>query len=185
MSIASGRSLGAFWSLPGEHATIPLDRIADYPLLAESLEVWRRHAGDGLPATIDPLMFPRAAIRGLNLFEREPVSGDWRVRIVGSLVTDHVGEELRGTGLVENFSDADRAVVRQALDAAASRRSPDLLRRHWLDPRSVRWAYVRLYLPLSSDGEVVDRFATVIDPDSFGRAPETGEGPTGMDRGGR
>ena len=60
-------------------------------------------------------------------------------------------------------------MVRAALNAAASRREPDLVRRHWVDPRSVRWAYVRLYLPLSSDGASVDRFATVIDPASFGR----------------
>ena len=33
----------------------------------------------------------------------------------------------------------------------------------------MRWAYVRLYLPLSSDGRTIDRFATVIDPASFGR----------------
>ena len=174
MSVAGDRSLGEFWTLPGEHAEIPLDRVAEYPLLAECLDVWRRHAGGTLPATIDPLLFPRAAIRGLNLFEREPDSGDWRVRVVGSLVTDHVGGELRGTGLVENFAEPDRAVVRAALDAAASRRAPDLVRRHWFDPRGVRWSYVRLYLPLSSDGAAVDRFATVIDPDSFGRVQQAG-----------
>ncbi len=161
----------SFWTLPGEHAEIAIERVGEFPLLAECLAVWRRLAGGGLPAAIDPLQFPRAAIRGLNLFEREPASDDWRIRIVGSLVTDHVGCELRGTGLVQNFTDADRGVVRAALNAAASRREPDLLRRHWVDPRGVRWAYVRLYLPLSGDGATVDRFATVIDPPSFGRVP--------------
>lgn len=169
MSAVGGGRAGSFWTYPGEHVAVPIERIADFPLLAECLAVWRRLAAGGLPAAIDPLQFPRAAIRGLNLFEREPASDDWRIRIVGSLVTDHVGGELRGTGLVQNFAESDRRVVRAALNAAASRREPDLVRRHWVDPRSVRWAYVRLYLPLSSDGASVDRFATVIDPASFGR----------------
>lgn len=169
MSASQGSPLGAFWSLPGEHVEIPIDRIGDYPLLAECLDVWRGHATDDLPSTVDPLRFPRAAIRGLNLFEHDPEADDWRIRIVGSLVTDHVGSELRGTGLTENFADSDREAVRAAFRAAAGRRTPDLLRRQFVDPRGIRWAYVRLYLPLSSDGRTIDRFATVIDPASFGR----------------
>lgn len=169
MSLGGHRPLGAFWSLPGEHVELPLDRIDSYPLLAECLEVWRGLAPDGLPATVDPVQFPRAAIRGLNLFEHDPVTDDWRIRVVGSLVTDHVGHELRGTGLTENFAETDRDAVRAAFRIAAQRRAPDLVRRLFVDPRGVRWAYVRLFLPLSSDGRTVDRFATVIDPASFGR----------------
>jgi hypothetical protein len=169
MTAHRGSPLGAFWSLPGEHAEIPIDRIGDYPLLAECLDVWRGHATDDLPSTVDPLRFPRAAIRGLNLFEHDAETDDWRIRIVGSLVTDHVGRELRGTGLTENFADSDREAVRAAFRAAAERRVPDLLRRLFVDPRGLRWAYVRLYLPLSGNGTTIDRFATVIDPASFGR----------------
>lgn len=160
---------GAFWALPGEHVELPLDQVAEYPLLAECLRVWQQMAAGGLPATVDPVRFPRAAIRGLNLFEYDPDTDDWRVRVVGSLVTDHVGQELRGTGLVEAFSDTDREAVRQAIRRAADRRTPDLMRRLFVDPRGMRWAYVRLFLPLSSGGTSVDRFATVIDPASFGR----------------
>ncbi|EDP61025.1 hypothetical protein BAL199_14130 [alpha proteobacterium BAL199] len=167
--------LGAFWSFPGEHVGISLERINEYPLLADCLDVWRRLGVDRLPATVDPVQFPRTAIRGLNLFEYVPEADDWRIRIVGSLVTDHVGQELRGTGLVQNFSEPDRDTVRAALQAAADRRAPDLMRRIFHDPRGVSWAYIRLYLPLSSDGSKVDRFATVIDPGSFGRLTS---GPT-------
>lgn len=168
-----GNLLGAFWSLPGEHVEIPLAGIAAFPVLAECLAAWRRLAEAsrpeaGLPAAIDPLDFPRAAIRGLNLFEHDPANDDWRIRVVGSLVTDHVGIELRGTGLGENFTVQDREAVRAAFRAAAQRRAPDLIRRMFVDPRGLRWSYVRLYLPLSSDGVTVDRFATVIDPASFG-----------------
>jgi len=66
--------------------------------------------------------------------------------------------------------------VRAAFRAAAQRRAPDLIQRLFVDPRGLRWSYVRLYLPLSSDGATVDRFATVIDPASFGSVAEpTGE----------
>lgn len=175
---ARGGPLGAFWSLPGEHEEIPLERVGEWPLLAECLSVWRRpaagvQAAGRLPAAIDPLDFPRAAIRGLNLFEHDPAADNWRIRVVGSLVTDHVGAELRGTGLEENFTDADRETVRAAFRAAAQRRAPDLIRRLFTDPRDLRWSYVRLYLPLSSNGAAVDRFVTVIDPGSFGRAADS------------
>lgn len=162
------------WALPGKHFELPLDTIAAYPLLAECLATWRRLSAERLPATVDPLQFPRAAIRGLNLFEHEPATDDWRIRVVGGLVTDHAGLELRGTGLVETFSEPEREAVRATLRAAAERARPDLLRREFVDPRGIHWSYVRLYLPLSSDGTRVDRFATVIDPGSFGRTGGTG-----------
>lgn len=171
MTLRTDRHDGSFWSLPGEHVELPLDSIGTFPVLAECLDVWRRHAADRLPATVDPVEYPRAAIRGLNLFEHDPATDDWRVRVVGSLVTDHVGAELKGTGLVQAFSETDRQAVREAIRRAADRRQPDLMRRTFQDPRGLRWAYVRLFLPLSSDGATVDRFATVIDPASFGRLP--------------
>lgn len=162
---------GILWSPGGEHRELPLARIVEFPLLAECLAIWRSRAAERLPDSIDPLDFPRAAIRGLNLFERDAAADDWRIRIVGGLVTEHVGRELRGTGLVENFREPDLTAVRSAFRAAAERRAPDLIHRSFLDPRGMRWSYVRLFLPLSSDGAAVDRFATVTDPSSFGRTP--------------
>jgi len=164
-------SAGILWSPEGEHRELPLARIVEFPVLTECLAIWRGLAAERLPECIDPLDFPRAAIRGLNLFERDAAADDWRIRIVGGLVTEYVGRELRGTGLVENFREPDLSAVRRAFRAAAERRTPDLIHRSFLDPRGMRWSYVRLFLPLSSDGVTVDRFATVIDPSSFGRTP--------------
>ena len=169
MKAAVDDPLAAFWSLPGEHVELPIERVDAYPLLAECLAVWRRLSADRLPSTIDPLLFPRAAIHGLNLIEHDPATDDWKVRLVGGLVTEHVGRELRGTGLTDNFTPADRDRVGAAIRAAMARRQPDLMRRLYRDPQGVRWAYVRLFMPLSSDGTALDRFATVIDPATFGR----------------
>lgn len=160
---------GRFWALPGEHEELPLWQAAEYRLLAECLESWRRLATGGLPSTVDPLQFPRAAIRGLNLFEYDKATDDWRVRLASSLITEHVGAELRGTGLIEAFAEPDRAEVRGAVRAAVARGEPNLTRRRFVDPRGRHWAYVRLFLPFSQGGDGVDRFVTVIDPNSFGR----------------
>jgi hypothetical protein len=169
MKTLVGKPLGAFWALPGEHATLPLDRLVDYPILAQCLESWRSLVADGLPSQVDPLVFPRSAIAGLNLFEFDADTDDWRVRLAGRLITEHVGSELRGTGLVEAFSEADRAQVKAAIHAAVQRGQPELMRRNFVDPRGRRWSYVRLFLPFGRAGDGVDRFVTVIDPDSFGR----------------
>jgi len=168
--------VGAFWALPGEHVELSLDRIVDYPVLAQCLENWRGLVADGLPSDVDPLAFPRAAIAGLNLFEFDADADDWRVRLAGRLVSEHVGYELRGTGLIEAFSEADRAEVRAAIRAAVARGEPELTRRNFVDPRGRRWSYVRLFLPFSRNGDRVDHFVTVIDPGSFGRMRSDDQG---------
>ncbi len=169
MRVQDRKPVGAFWALPGEHVTLSLDRVVDYPILAQCLENWRGLVAHGLPSEVDPLTFPRAGIAGLNLFEFDADSDDWRIRLAGRLISEHVGYELRGTGLIEAFSEADRAEVRAAIHAAVARGEPELTRRNFVDPRDRRWSYVRLFLPFSRDGDGVDRFVTVIDPGSFGR----------------
>lgn len=178
MRILDREPIGAFWALPGEHVELSLDRIFDYPVLAQYLENWRDLVTDGLPSEVDPLTFPRAAIAGLNLFEFDAEADDWRVRLAGRLISEYVGYELRGTGLIEAFSEADRAAVRAAIRAAVAHGEPELTRRNFVDPRGRRWSYVRLFLPFSRDGDGVDRFVTVIDPDSFGRIRPDDQGAT-------
>lgn len=155
--------------LPGEIAELPIERVVDYPLLAAALEVWRATATDGLPATVDPVAMPRAVVRGINLFDVDMATGEVRVRLVGGLVDHFVGRELRGHRTREIYVGSDFDAVHQSTHAALAARRPSLAWRRILDSHSRRWAYLRLLLPLSSDGLHADRFATVIDPGSFGR----------------
>lgn len=158
-----------FWTLPGTHVALPIERVADYPLLAECLRVWRASVADGLPATIDPVALPPALIKGVSLFRRDPGSDDWVVHLAGSLLTEGHGREMKGTGLADGFSAADVDKVRRGIDEAMRRGEPDLMRREFRDPQGRLWCFVRLLLPLSSDGVSRDRYAMVIDPDTFGK----------------
>lgn len=159
----------AFWMHPGTHEMVPIERVQDYPLLAVCLEVWRRSVRDGLPPRLDPLAVPRAVVKGINLFERDARTGEWVVRLAGSLLTEGHGREIRGTDLSEGFSPVDLEKVKQGIDRAVAAGEPRLVRRSFRDPRGLSWSYTQLILPLSSDGYRRDRYATVIDPETFGR----------------
>lgn len=156
---------------PGDIADIPLERIADYALLAAVLDVWEASAADGLPPTIDPTQLPPAIVKGVNLFDIDPVTRDARIRLSGGLVTRFLGRELRGTMTASIYVGSDLEAVQRSTHAAMTSRRPSLARRRLIDSRGRLWAYVRLLLPLSSDRVHADRFATVIDPVSFGRLP--------------
>lgn len=159
----------AFWRLPSVHVEIPIGQIEDYPLLAASLRVWREHSTDRLPETLDPLSLPVAVIKGVSLLRRDPATGDWIVWLGSSLLTRGHGREMRGTGLAEGFAPGDLEKVRQGIERAMEFGRPDLVRREFQDPRGRLWSFVRLLLPLSSDGTSRDRYAMIIDPETFGR----------------
>ncbi len=164
----SSQSDPVFWQLPGVHTHLPIERVAEFPLLAAALAVWRETAVERLPATIDPLALPVAVIKGVSLFRRDPETGDWVVGLAGSLLTGGHGREMKGTGLADGFAPADLEAVRQGIDRAVERGEPELMRREFRDPEGRRWSFVRLLLQLSSDGVRRDRYAMVIDPDTFG-----------------
>lgn len=167
---------------PGDLTDMPIERVVDYPLLAESLAVWRAAAADRLPATIDPTELPRAVVKGVNLFDVDRATGEVRVRLVGGLITRFAGRELRGERTRDIYVGSDFDAVHRATHAALAARQPALARRRVLDSRGRRWAYIRLLLPLSSDGVHADRFATVIDPASFGQIEPDWPRPDGEGR---
>ncbi|GHD55393.1 hypothetical protein GCM10017083_34250 [Thalassobaculum fulvum] len=159
----------AFWRLPSIHVEIPIAEIADYPLLAECLKVWRNASTGRLPETLDPLTLPVAVIKGVSLLRKNPDSGDWIVDLGGSLLTDGHGREMKGTGLSEGFAPGDVEKVREGIERAMARGEPELMRREFQDPHGQMWSFVRLLLPLSSDGVKRDRYAMIIDPETYGR----------------
>lgn len=156
---------------PGDFADLPLARIAEFPLLAAVLEAWEAAAADGLPATIDPTSVPRAIVKGINLFDIDPVSRDARIRLSGSLVSSFIRREMRGEMTASIYVGSDLEALQRSTRKAMRSGRPSLARRRLIDSRGRLWAYFRLLLPLSSDGIHADRFATVIDPGTFGRLP--------------
>lgn len=156
---------------PGDIADMPIERIAEYPLLAAVLAVWQASASGCLPPTIDPTLLPRAVVKGVNLFDIDPVTRDARVRLSGGLVTRFIGREMRGEMTASIYVGSDLEQMERSTREALRNRRPSLARRRLIDSRGRLWAYVRLLLPLSSDGVQADRFASVIDPATFGRLP--------------
>lgn len=166
----TARSQVPAWQ-PGDIADMPMERIAEFPLLAAVLDIWQNSAAGGLPPTLDPTLLPRAVVKGVNLFDIDPVSRDARVRLSGGLVTRFIGREMRGEMTASIYVGSDLEAMERSTREALHGRRPSLARRRLIDSRGRLWAYVRLLLPLSSDGVQADRFASVIDPPSFGRLP--------------
>jgi hypothetical protein len=154
--------------LPRLHIPLDLTRIDNYPILAECLKVWRAAGRNGLPATIDPVDMPRESIRGISLIVFDERIVDWVVRLSSTLMDQGYGRSMTGCPIAETYRDEEYPEVRARLDSLLQVGEANLARHEFTGAQNRRWAYVRLILPLSSDGVKRDRYALVYDPFSFG-----------------
>lgn len=159
----------AFWTLPSVHVPLAISEIGRFSLLAEALEVWQDAAQDGFPRTLDPLDMPSALIKGISLIEWSDDVGDWTVRLASTLLTAGHGGPLTGARLADGLRPDQAARMRERTRVMFERGAPALDRFEFGDRRGRIWAYVRLALPLSSDGIRHDRYALIFDPETFGR----------------
>lgn len=158
------------WDLPGFHIQLPIEQVSDFPLLDQCLEIWKRARTDGLPATLDPVELPRGVIKGVSILEWNSDVQDWVVRLSSTLLDEKHGKSMRGTGLSDGFNASDIETVRAEISKIVESGEPDLRRREHHDPNGRIWSYVRLMLPLSSDGVKPDRYALIFDPETFGQS---------------
>lgn len=157
------------WDLPGFHIPLPIEQVSEFPLLEQCLAVWKRARATGLPATLDPVDLPREAIKGVSLLEWSDEVQDWVVRLSSTLLDEKHGRSMRGTSLSDGFKASDLETVRAETAKIIQSGEPDLRRREFHDPNGRIWSYVRLILPLSSDGLKRDRYALIFDPETFGQ----------------
>lgn len=68
------------------HVPMPLDRLAEYPVLAGCLDGWRRLCDHGLPETIDPVEMPVEAIKAISLIDWREAHQTWFVRLSSTLM---------------------------------------------------------------------------------------------------
>ncbi|WPZ33822.1 hypothetical protein T8K17_21605 [Thalassobaculum sp. OXR-137] len=155
-------------TMPGLHVPLALEAVEGYPILAQCLSVWRRDAVDRLPVTVDPVEMPVEAIKGISLIEWDPQIGDWVVRLSATLMDQGHGRSMTGVRMLETYRDEEYAGVSERLQTIMDSGEPDLARREFVGSRNRRWAYVRLILPLSSDGVKRDRYCLIYDPATFG-----------------
>lgn len=159
------------WTLPSVHTPIPIEKIDDYPILAKCLQAWRSTVTDRLPQTIDPLDMPTAAIKGISLADWSSAHGDWILRLSSTLIDETHGRSMRGTTFSEAFKPQELAKVHARVDAILKRGEPDLAQHAFYDTNDRSWSFVRLILPLSSDGVTRDRYCLAYDPATFGKRP--------------
>lgn len=158
-----------FFRLPSVHIPMPIGKIDDYPVLAACLEAWRPTAANGFPQSIDPLDMPPAAIKAISLVEWSDEHSDWVLRLSSTLIDESHGRSMRGTTFSEAFVPEDLAKVHARLNEIMQRGEPDLGQHEFYDTRDRVWSFVRLILPLSSDGVKRDRYCLIYDPETFGR----------------
>ena len=158
-----------FWTLPSVHIPLPIEEIGAYPLLAQCLTAWRQTATQGLPPTIDPLDMPPAAIKAISLAEWSGEHADWVLRLSSTLIDESHGRSMRGTTFAEAFEPTELARVHARVREILDRGEPDLAKHEFHDPNGRIWSFVRLILPLSSDGVKRDRYCLVFDPLTFGK----------------
>lgn len=153
---------------PSAYIELPIERISEFPLLAACLEAWRADSGAGFPSTLDPIDLPREVIKGVSLLDWVEDRQDWVIRLSSTLLDEGYGRSMRGMGINGVFRQVEAAEVRDAVSAIVGAGRPNLMRREYMDPRGRVWSYVRLILPLSSDGRSLNRYALVYDPITFG-----------------
>lgn len=168
-----------FLQWPSSFIEMSIDEVRNYPVLEACLQVWRDAAKDGLPPTLDPVDLPPQSLKGVSLLDWIDDKQDWVIRLSSTLLDEGHGRSMRGLGMRDGFRRGDDDVVRAKVNEIVARGEPNLMRREYMDPQGRVWSYVRLILPLSSDGVKRDRYAFVIDPVSFGKRIEhgTGDGP--------
>lgn len=137
--------------LLSEDETLSLDRLADFPLLAELHGWWARHPPAPRRPNVDPLNIPSPLLSRLVLIDIEG-PGAFRTRLAGTDVCKDRGRELRGL-LLEDIHEPEElesvaAPFRQVVDTWR----PDLRQRRYRTAALVDHSYVRLALPLSDDG---------------------------------
>lgn len=156
-------------TLPSLHVPMELDVIADYPVLARCLEVWRGNATEGLPLTVDPVEMPVEAIKGISLVEWDGQNDEWTVRLSATLMDQGYGRSMTGCVLSETYRAEAYPEIRRRLESILAAGEANLARHEFVGSNDRRWAYVRLILPLSSDGTKRDRYALIYDPATFGQ----------------
>lgn len=142
---------------------VELDLDCDrYPEIARALAYWRAKRGSRrMPsrADIDPpdlaIDLPRIMMAEVS---HEPL--DFRYRVAGTGTFKLHGEELTGKRSRELQPPEFGALIHSHYCEAVQRRAP-ILHLIQLDAGDIATSYARVILPLSSDGERVDRLLTV------------------------
>ena len=153
--------------MPSRHTEMDLADSSKFPLLDRMYRFWQGASADGLPERIEPFDIPPRLMPYIMLLELEDEGPRLRVRLAGTEVCAKHGGELRGKTTDDFFLPDDATTVVDAALQSAETRQPTLARREYIGLDDRIWGYVRLILPLSSDGQRVDRFFKAVEPSTL------------------
>ena len=153
--------------IPSRHKDIPIDRIGEFSVLDSVHSVWMEKSTNGLPQDLEPLELPTFALPNVMLIDLERHPRNARIRLAGTLPCRLYGGELKGRTVHDFFAAKDAEHVLGSLFAAADKGVPCLTQRSYVALANKHWAYTRLVLPLSEDGETVNRVFKVLEPNTF------------------
>ncbi len=137
------------------------DRIRD-PELRELHDYWlTKHRHGRLPrrSDIDPLEVPRL-LKSLALLEVVGDAEDFVFVLAGSRIEEAFDRTLKGITLGELRQTAEMTPSAEQYVAAVRSRVPQHRQDDMREYGKEHWAYRRLILPLSGDGERVDCLLT-------------------------
>lgn len=130
--------------------------------LRAALDYWHKKRGQRLApcrADIDPVeiapLLPRVMLVDVSA---EPL--DFRFRLAGTGIFKIHGAELTNKRALELEPPAYAALIHRLYCDTLARRAP-LAHRLLIEVESKRSAYMRISLPLSEDGEIINRLMTV------------------------
>jgi len=163
----SGAS-GTEAAVPSTLEELDLNTIADFPLLATCLTLWKENCVDGkLPAHLNVERVPEEVLGYTMLLDFIPEERDALVRIVGNYVGERATFRAAGMTVRGFFDERDAQIVNDALCKVAASRVPSLARRTHVVIHGEQASYVRLILPLSNNGRIVTGFFKAIEPSSL------------------
>lgn len=131
----------------------------DHPRLRELYAYWDDKRGERVAprrGDIDPVDLPKL-LGNILICEVQHSPRDFIFRLFGTALVDALGRDLTGVRFSTLFTqDVAPDIVRE-YEAVADRCAPVISRKdaHWVSKSHVR--YERLLLPLSDDGERVNR----------------------------
>lgn len=149
---------------PTRHAELPLAHIADFPALAQVLQVWRAGAESAVPRALDPLDLPPSVFPYIMLLDFTAGRSSLVIRLAGDFVREKHGGPVKGKTPYDFFDAADADQVMAHARQVADSRTPSLATREYVGIDEAMWSYTRLMLPLASDGGAVDQIFKVIEP---------------------
>lgn len=138
------------------HFVRDLDDIAQFEGLPDVLEWWRSSGAPPPVTAISPFVLPRDLLPNTTLFDVEHAPRRYQVRLMGTAIAEHFGQDVTGRYLDELFSPEAHEILRDGFDYAVDEAKPHFAGRVYHTEQGKECSFSRLALPFAdANGHVV------------------------------